>query len=176
MRTSVRTVRIRPGSSVHHRDDVAIDSIEEALHDPLTGLANRCAWDGAMEAEERRCRRYGNHAAVIVVDVDDLRGVNDSLGEAEGDHLLRELAEILACMSRDTDIVARTGGHEFALLALDCGEPHLRVLASRLRRALADAGVLASVGGACRLPGAGLSEAWAQADAALRAERQHHRR
>lgn len=163
---------MRPTNSVHLRDDVLLDSVEEALHDSLTGLANRWAWDGAMEAEERRCRRYGNRAAVVVVDVDDVEELNNSLGRGEGDHLLRELAEILASTSRDSDVVARTGGHEFAILALDCGEPHLRVLTSRLRRALANAGLLVSVGGACRFPGAGLSEAWAQADAAMHADKQ----
>jgi diguanylate cyclase len=153
----------------------AVRNDEEVLHDGLTGLANRRAWVRAMEAEERRCRRYGTHAAVIVVDVDDLNGVNNGKGHAGGDHVLRNLATVLETMSRDSDVVARTGGDEFGVLALDCAEPHLRVLTSRVRRALADAGVGASVGGACRVPGFGLPQAWAEADAAMNADK-HRRR
>lgn len=144
---------------------------EDALKDALTGLANRRAWDRAVEAEERRCRRYGHHAAVVVIDVDDLKGANDTGGHAAGDDLLRRLATVLQTTSRDSDLVARTGGDEFAVLALDCGEPHLRVLTARLRRALVEAGVGASVGGACRVPGATLSQAWADADAAMYADK-----
>jgi len=145
-----------------------------ALHDSLTGLANRRAWDAALEAEERRCRRYAHHAAVVVVDVDELKALNDARGHGHGDDSLRKVAEALEATSRDSDLVARTGGDEFAILALDCGDPHLRVLTARVRRALDAAGVDASVGGACRIPGAGLPEAWAQADAAMYADK--HRR
>lgn len=148
---------------------------DDALHDPLTGLANRRSWDRAVESEERRCRRYGHHAAVVVVDVDDLKGLNDTKGHGEGDQVLRDLARALEATSRESDLVARVGGDEFAVLALDCGEPHLRVFTSRLRRALDDARVGASVGGACRLPGAGLPEAWAQADAAMYADKYRRR-
>lgn len=148
---------------------------DDALHDALTGLANRRAWDRAVESEERRCRRYGHHAAVVVVDFDDLKGLNDTKGHGKGDHALRDLAHALEATSRETDMVARIGGDEFAVLALDCGEPHLRVLTSRLRRALDDAQVGASLGGACRLPGTGLPEAWAQADAAMYADKYRRR-
>ncbi len=136
----------------------------EALTDALTGVANRRAWDRALEAEERRRRRYGGTAAVIVVDLDELKHINDSQGHLHGDLVLRLIARVIQQTSRDSDLVARTGGDEFAVLALNCEEPQLRILVSRLRRALEVEGVSASVGGACRRPSAGMAEAWAEAD------------
>jgi diguanylate cyclase len=136
----------------------------EALTDALTGVANRRAWDRALETEERRRRRYGGTAAVIVVDLDELKHINDSQGHLHGDLVLRLIARVIQETSRESDLVARTGGDEFAVLALNCEEPHLRVLVSRLRKALEAEGVSASVGGACRRPSAGMAEAWAEAD------------
>lgn len=136
----------------------------EALTDALTGVANRRAWDRALEAEERRRRRYGGTAAVIVVDLDELKHINDSQGHLHGDLVLRLIARVIQQSSRDSDLVARTGGDEFAVLALNCEEPQLLVLVSRLRTALEAEGVSASVGGACRRPSTGMAEAWAEAD------------
>ena len=143
------------------------------LHDEITGLANRPAWDRALAAEERRCRRYGQNVSVIVVDVDHLEAINESRGHSAGDEVLRRVARSLEHTSRESDVMARTGSDEFALLALDCGEPCLRVLVARVRRSLAEAGVEASVGGACRVPGTGLLDAWARADAAMYADKEH---
>ena len=136
----------------------------EALTDALTGLANRRAWDRALEAEERRRRRYGGTAAVVVVDLDELKKINDTQGHLHGDLMLRLVARVIEETSRESDLVARTGGDEFAVLALNCEEPHLRVLLSRLRKGLEAEGVSASVGGACRRLSAGMAEAWAEAD------------
>lgn len=136
----------------------------EALTDALTGLANRRAWDRALEAEERRRRRYGGTAAVVVVDLDELKRINDTQGHLHGDLLLRLVARVIEETSRESDLVARTGGDEFAVLALNCEEPQLRILLSRLRKGLEAEGVSASVGGACRRPSAGMAEAWAEAD------------
>lgn len=144
---------------------------QESLTDSLTGLANRRAWDRALEAEEKRRRRYGGPAAVVIVDLDDLKKVNDSQGHLSGDLLLRLVGRVIADASRDSDVVARTGGDEFAVLALDCDGPQLGVLVSRLREALDVEGVAASVGGASRRPDAGMAEAWAEADEVMYAEK-----
>lgn len=136
----------------------------EALTDALTGVANRRAWDRALDAEERRRRRYGGDAAVIVVDLDELKQINDSEGHLHGDLILRLVSTVIQRTSRESDLVARTGGDEFAVLALDCDEEHLGVLVGRLRAALEQEGVAASVGGAVRRPSAGIAEAWAEAD------------
>ena len=144
---------------------------EEALVDPLTGATNRRGWDRAIDAEERRRRRYGGHASVLVVDVDDLAGVNQAHGHLGGDLMLRMVADTLRDVSRDSDTIARVGDDEFALLALSCDEDHLRVVMSRLRDALGGQGVGASVGGASRRPGVGLPEAWLEAEVLMNADR-----
>jgi len=143
----------------------------EAFVDALTGVANRRGWDRAVEAEERRRQRYGGHASVVMVDVDDLAGVNDAHGHLGGDLMLRMVADTLGEVSRDSDTVARVGDDEFALLALGCDEEHLRVVMSRLRHALGRQGVGASVGGASRRPGVGLPEAWIEAEGLMNADR-----
>jgi diguanylate cyclase (GGDEF)-like protein len=149
---------------------------EEALTDALTGVSNRRAWDRALDAEEKRRRRYGGTAAVVVVDLDELKEINDTEGHLHGDLVLRLVARIIRETSRDSDVVARTGGDEFAVLALDVEEPQLKVLVGRMREALDREGVAASVGGACRRPASGMAEAWAEADDVMFAEKQRHKR
>ena len=143
----------------------------EALTDPLTGLANRRGWDRALDAEERRRRRYGGPASVIVVDLDELKHINDTQGHLSGDLLLKLVARVIRESSRESDFLARTGGDEFAILALDCDEAQLHVLVDRLRNSLQREGASASVGGACRRPSAGMAEAWAEADEVMFAEK-----
>ena len=149
----------------------AVQAEGEALTDPLTGVANRRAWDRAVDLEERRLRRYGGQASIIVVDVDDLRVVNNSQGHLGGDLLLRMVAGTLVATSRESDVVARTGGDEFGILALDCDESRLEALLGRLRKALEEQGTPASVGGVCWRPSAGIEEVWAQADRVRYAEK-----
>lgn len=143
----------------------------EALTDPLTGLSNRRGWDRALAAEERRRRRYGGPAAVIVVDLDELKEINDTQGHLSGDLLLKLVARVIRESSRESDYLARTGGDEFAVLALDCDEPQMDVLVDRLREALDAEGAAASVGGAVRRASAGMADAWAEADEVMFAEK-----
>ena len=149
----------------------AAQAEDEALTDALTGVANRRAWDRAVEAEDRRLRRYGGQAGIIVVDVDDLRQVNSTQGHLGGDLLLRMVADALAATSRESDTVARTGGDEFAVLALDCDDAHLQVLLDRFRKALADQGAAASVGGICWCPPMAVDEVYAEADKVMYEEK-----
>ncbi len=137
---------------------------EESLVDGLTGLSNRRAWDRYLEIEENRCRRYGIPASVVVVDLDHLKEVNDSEGHAGGDALLRLVAETLEQCSREPDICSRTGGDEFAILAVDCDETAAEALAERVDEALAEKRVQASLGWATRVPITGLQEAVRRAD------------
>lgn len=136
----------------------------EALVDPLTGLANRRAWDELLAREEERCRRYGHPAAVFMLDLDDLKEVNDAAGHAAGDALLIEAAAGLRDAVRDADVVARLGGDEFGIIAFECDAAGAEQLLTRIRDALDRRAVRASVGIALREPTHGLARAWQEAD------------
>jgi diguanylate cyclase (GGDEF)-like protein len=87
-----------------------------AQHDPLTGVANRRAWDRALPVEMDRARRAGTPLAVALVDVDRFKAFNDSYGHQAGDQLLRAATETWRSLLRSTDLLARYGGEEFAVL------------------------------------------------------------
>ena len=87
-----------------------------AYHDELTGLPSRSMFDELLELSISRARRHDAAVAVIAVDVDDFRLVNDSLGHASGDAILKVVADRLREASRETDLVARRGGDQFLLL------------------------------------------------------------
>ena len=92
-----------------------------ALHDPLTGLPNRRLLADRLDRAVSASRRSGNHVALMILDVDRFKEVNDTLGHDRGDALLSEVAERLASVLRDEDTVARLGGDEFAVLAPSVG-------------------------------------------------------
>src|SRR5882757_3355624 len=87
-----------------------------ADHDPLTALLNRRAFRTRLDTYVNFAARYGGRGAVMVIDVDGLKGVNDRLGHQQGDNLIRRIAEALRERVRATDIVARLSGDEFAVL------------------------------------------------------------
>jgi len=90
-----------------------------ATHDPLTGLLGRALLrDKTMEAVER-ARRYGTKVALFMVDLDQFKRINDSLGHASGDQVLVEAANRLSRSVRSTDVVARVGGDEFVVVMTD---------------------------------------------------------
>jgi len=90
-----------------------------AYHDNLTGLPNRTMFEELLELGMARARRHGLSVAVLCIDVDDFKLVNESLGYEAGDALLRAVAERLREATRETDFVARQGGDEFLLLLAD---------------------------------------------------------
>jgi diguanylate cyclase (GGDEF)-like protein/PAS domain S-box-containing protein len=90
-----------------------------AYHDKLTGLPNRAMFDELVELAIARARRQGTGAAVLHLDLDNFKLVNDSLGHEAGDELILELAERLKEATRETDLIARPGGDEFFLLLAD---------------------------------------------------------
>jgi len=90
-----------------------------AYHDELTGLASRAMFEELLALSIERAERHESAVAVIMVDIDDFRLVNDSLGHAQGDEMLRMVAERLREATRETDLVARRGGDRFLLLLSD---------------------------------------------------------
>lgn len=94
----------------------------EARHDAKTGLLNSEAWRSTAASALAQCRREGRPAAVLIVDVDHFKAVNDTYGHLAGDDVLARAADaILGCLRR-TDVVGRFGGDEFCVL-LSCGTP-----------------------------------------------------
>ena len=87
-----------------------------ALHDALTGLPNRTLFQERVEQAIRVCRRDGSGLAVMLMDLDRFKEINDALGHHNGDQLLAEIGLRLRALLRDSDTVARLGGDEFAIL------------------------------------------------------------
>lgn len=90
-----------------------------AYHDKLTGLPNRARFDELLAMGLARARRHDMALAVLYLDLDDFKAVNDTLGHAAGDELLRQLGQRLLAASRETDGVARLGGDEFMVVVPD---------------------------------------------------------
>lgn len=87
-----------------------------ALHDPLTGLPNRTMFSDRLEQTLARAERSGHPFAVLYLDLDGFKPINDRLGHAAGDAVLRHVAQVLGGCLRKSDTVARIGGDEFAIL------------------------------------------------------------
>jgi diguanylate cyclase (GGDEF)-like protein/PAS domain S-box-containing protein len=108
-----------------------------ALHDNLTGLANRAVFVEALQQAIQRAQRDGEQFAVLYLDLDHFKDVNDTLGHPVGDLLLQALADRLRSSIRGMDTVARFGGDEFALIQTGIPEPlDAAVLADKLLQAI----------------------------------------
>jgi two-component system, cell cycle response regulator len=121
-----------------------------ARTDELTQVRNRRGLRAALEREFARAARYGGRLALIAVDLDRFKRVNDEHGHQAGDQLLRAVAEAMGAALRKTDILGRTGGEEFVVVAPETGAEEARVVAERLRRATSELEVLAPDGAALR--------------------------
>jgi diguanylate cyclase (GGDEF)-like protein/PAS domain S-box-containing protein len=116
--------------------------------DELTGLPNRRAWDELLTHELTSARRSGQPLAVAMLDLDFFKLYNDERGHLAGDHLLRRAADAWLEKLRATDVLARWGGEEFALLLPSCDTAQAETLVNRLRGTLPD-GVTFSAGISC---------------------------
>lgn len=117
----------------------------EADLDHLTGLANRRRFRVALAREVERWRRYGVPCALLLLDIDHMKAINDKYGHPAGDLVIRHVADTLVRVSRDNDTAARLGGEEFALLLAGIGDAKAASAAERLRGILAQE-VVAGVG------------------------------
>jgi diguanylate cyclase (GGDEF)-like protein len=107
-----------------------------ALSDTLTGLANRAALTDMAERAIARQRRHGEPFALLLVDLDGFKSLNDTCGHAAGDRALIEVARTLSVVARREDMAARIGGDEFALLLVACNAADLSTTADRIRVAV----------------------------------------
>lgn len=122
-------------AAIHQRDE-ALRRLAE--YDPLTGLANRATFMREMKEEYARLSE-GNHSnAVLFIDLDQFKYVNDLFGHAAGDRLLVRVAEVLRSRMRDTDVVARFGGDEFLILARNVDQQRAIEIASSLNSMMRD--------------------------------------
>ena len=106
--------------------------------DPLTGLLNRAEWTRQLRAQHRWLGRYGDGFAVLMIDIDHFKRINDAWGHAAGDAVLVAVAQTLLAAARQLDAVGRLGGEEFALLLPRTGAEDALATAERLRRQLSD--------------------------------------
>jgi diguanylate cyclase (GGDEF)-like protein len=108
----------------------------QAATDSLTGLANRWTFDEELALEWRRAERVGDPLALILLDIDDFKSVNDGYGHQAGDEILRRVGQVLAGGVRHVDLAARYGGEEFGVIVPETDLEGAVELAERLRAAL----------------------------------------
>ncbi len=161
---------------VTEQRDLETQLSHRAYHDELTGLANRALFLDRMDHALRIARADTDPVVVLFVDLDDFKAVNDALGHAVGDQLLRHIADRIRTVAGSGDTPARLGGDEFALLledrggvdrALDVAEGLLDLLREPVSLAGYDLAVLASVGVAVATPGMTTSSLLRDADIAM---------
>jgi diguanylate cyclase (GGDEF)-like protein len=107
------------------------------IRDELTGLYNRREMDRLLQEEVSRCLRYDHPLALVMIDIDGFKSINDTFGHIVGDNVLRSIAQLLAEKVRSTDSIARYGGDELALILPETSESGTFLMAERMRMAVA---------------------------------------
>jgi diguanylate cyclase (GGDEF)-like protein len=118
------------------RDDAEKQLRHQALYDGLTDLPNRTLFHERLDRALRSARRAQEQLAVLMLDVDRFKEINDTLGHAAGDAVLREVGRRLSTLTRDGDSVARLGGDEFGILLANASEEDAAAVAARLTACL----------------------------------------
>jgi diguanylate cyclase (GGDEF)-like protein len=116
------------GASEHNADELTT----LANRDGLTGLFNRRHFDSLARAEWARSRRYARPLSIMIADIDHFKTVNDRFGHEAGDNVLKSVADVCRSTKRESDIVARIGGEEFAFLLPETNEAAALIAAERL--------------------------------------------
>lgn len=143
------------------------------ITDTLTGISNRRAFESSLSTLIKRANRYQEPFAMLLLDIDDFKQLNDHFGHDVGDSVLRELSSRINQITRDADVLSRWGGEEFTLLMPLSGRTGALKMAERCRRVVADeafekAGrVTISLGGTCFQSGDSTRSLFKRADDAL---------
>ena len=124
-------------ANIDDRKRVQEDMRRRALHDPLTGLPNRAMFLESLERAMHKARRRSAQFSILFVDLDRFKEVNDTMGHAAGDALLKAVAERLVMAVRQSDLVARLGGDEFVILIEEHGGPEEVMIVAQKALAMA---------------------------------------
>ncbi len=141
----------RPMHIVDHIEDITDRKFFEnqlqhqALHDPLTGLANRALLTDRIEQALAAAHLHASGVALLFLDLDRFKSINDTLGHPVGDSMLSAVSGLLQAAVRPGDTVARFGGDEFVILCPDCTADQAASMAGRIQSALGDSAVADSV-------------------------------
>jgi diguanylate cyclase (GGDEF)-like protein len=122
----------------HRVSESLVELTRAATVDPVTGLFNRRYFETQLQAEVQRARRQGQELALLMVDIDDFKRINDTLGHLEGDRALRNVANLLRRGVRIFDLCARYGGEEFAIVMPGATREVAVQVAERIRVAMHD--------------------------------------
>ena len=138
--------RIRALNRQGRRDESRLDSVnvvleESARTDELTGLGNRLSLRNDLKVARARIARYGDRYAVLMIDLDRFKAINDRLGHVEGDQVLRSVAASLVASTRTEDRVYRYGGEEFLALIRVATPGQARLAGERIRRSMEEVGI-----------------------------------
>jgi len=138
LQASNQTLEIRVEQRTRELNDV-VEKLELlAATDPLTGLANRRALMGRLKNAIAVWKRRGTRVGLIILDLDHFKTLNDTYGHQTGDMVLKSLSAVFASVLRETDLPARVGGEEFAVLISDEDEDGLMIVAERLRKSISE--------------------------------------
>jgi diguanylate cyclase (GGDEF)-like protein/PAS domain S-box-containing protein len=147
--TLVRDADDQPLHFISQIQDVSDRKLLEARlrnladHDSLTGLRNRRVFEEALLIQVGRCQRYGEQAALLMIDMDEFKAINDTYGHKTGDRTLKAVTAAISQRIRASDIAARLGGDEFAVLLAHVDAVQATIIAQDIQRAIEGATVLA---------------------------------
>lgn len=132
--TGAATIAREIGARLRYEEQLRIASEE----DPLTGLYNRRRFKRDLDDQIARTHRYREQAAVLILDLDRLKRINDTYGHKAGDDALKQMTATLKQRLRQTDVIARIGGDEFAVVLVQSGASQTAAVVDDLRRAFAE--------------------------------------
>lgn len=121
-----------------HQSSIIEDLSKEAARDPLTNVLNRRGMEKALHAALSDYHRYGYRGAVLLIDLNHFKPINDTYGHAAGDAMLVHVANLLRSRTRESDIVARTGGDEFVVVLREAGAAEAAAKAADIARTFAE--------------------------------------